>query len=225
MAITVTGYNTADVTYTGGTATYTNISVTPSNGDYVIIWAFNDNNRDFSTITIGGQNFTAFPNNPLNDVFADHGSWYRKWTGAESDTTVTITLSGGASGSIGACVVAGLAATQSTPQGAVLNDSGTPATSHSVGSVTPATTSSIVVGSSQRGNRTWTNGGTGSWTDIGTTSNLFSFVYQVRSDTNAVTYTINTSDSAAAATMTLGVLDGAAAGGSSAKQLATLGVG
>lgn len=195
------------VAYTGTTKTYTALTALTV-GDYVVVSANNQQDRTFSSVTLGGQAMTAFPNNPINNSFEDHGLWYRRVDGTETGQDVVVTLSGtdGNPSPCGAVVIRGLATTQPTAAGGV--ESSPPNTIHNI-SLTPGSADNIFIVFGFGAGRTWTDNG--GWTDIGTPPNNASlFAYDITASASARTYEITTGDSAGAMLFAIGSLDGAA---------------
>lgn len=211
MAITVVQTpNPTSVAYTAGVKTYTGLTALTI-GDYVVACAMNAVDETFSSVALGGQAMTAFPNNPLNGTFQDMGLWYRRVTGAESGQDVVITLSGGDANPTwaGAVVIRGLASTQPTIAGG--SEASASSTSHDI-AITPGSADNIIIAFTQRGARTWTDNG--GWTDIGTPPDTAgAFVYDITSSASARTYSYSNPDSPSDATLAIGSLDAEATAG------------
>jgi len=209
----ITVVQTPDVVvsaFTAGVKTYTALTtLTP--GDVVITGAENGSNRNFSSVTLGGQAMTPFPGSPYNATFVDFGNWWRRVDGTESGQDVVVTLSGsdGENTPMGCVVIRGLPA-DFDPQSVITFQDAM--TSFSVGPVTPTYADNIIIVWNGRGNRDWSATPAEGFTHIGTPGAVYYFGYKIQTAATASTKTFE-SDVNSYGHMVISSLNGEASGG------------
>lgn len=205
-----------------GTTSYTFTGLSAvSAGQGVVCVERNGNNRSVSSMVLSSSGTTTAFTSVATMTSPRIEMWRATATGSETNANVVVTLSGTANDfeAVGCIVVSGWSSDQSGATSTTQNT--TAQTTHTVGTVTPATANNLLVHFAERPNRTWTEDS--NYTQVTTGSVFFEFSYWIQTSATARLHTM-VSDSAGDAAMILAAFSGT--GGSTGGAVLTLlGVG
>lgn len=212
-AVTLVRSNCNNALVWGGggsdTLTWTYDTAAPGNGN-LAIFAFVGETRYLNTAVGSGMTY-ARVGSVQNNAAAGFSSTVLYAIGNGSDTTATLTLSGGYGGADSTVCYLEFTGTQTDQSGLTANGSVNNAvTAHNSGSVTPPTANNVVVSSTYISGGVWT--GDGAFTELTTGDTWSKINYLIQSAATAQEYNGSTDVNRYSA-MVIGAFAGTAGGG------------